>query len=1039
MRRSGPFKSAVTALTIGVLMQPVIATSQDIDIFIEPTTGTSGAPNIIFLVDNSPNWSRAAQHWPDNGGNQGQAELASISSLLDTITASKPANIGLAMLSEYAGSSANGATPGNGGGYIRFGIRDMTVAANKTALKNILTGIYNNITSPSEKLSGMPKKEESAALYEIYKYFSGLTTYTGPYAQNPNADVSANPNTYTAAKQGLTSGFAVNANNTYASPIGINSSCANLYIIYVANNANNTGSLGQAAYESNVATAGAMVPNSLNSWTPAWTRFLNSHGALVPNGGGTTTPIVTFVLDAYNAQQNTDYSNSLNIAAKAGGGKYYQVGSQAAIANALNQIMAEIQSINSNFASASLPVNATNRAQNENQVFIGMFRPDSSAYPRWQGNMKRYQLVNSAGTIELGDINGLLAVNPLTGFITPCATSFWTTDTGTYWQSVPNTPNGTCPPASTPYSPYSDSPDGPIIEKGAVAEVLRKGNNPPATNTAPTWVVNRTVYTLSGSNLVNFTTASSGLAQPIVDYTLGKDVNDENNNANLTEPRPSIHGDVIHSRPLPVNYGGATGITVYYGANDGTLRAVDAGTGKERWAFIAPEFFPLLQRLANNSPQIQFPNQPAGISPTPTPKDYFFDGSIGLYQPLDNSRIWIYPVMRRGGRMIYAFDVTNPASPVFKWKAGCPNLTNDTGCTSAGMSGIGQTWSMPNVALIKGYSTTSPVIVVGGGYDACEDADSASPSCGSTKGNVIYVLNANDGSVIRSFSTTRAVASDVSLVDLDNDGMPDFAYAADTGGNIYRIDFTNGANNFAALGSANWSIHRVAYTNGAGRKFLFAPALLEASGGNVYVAIGSGDREHPLIGNYAYSGVTNRFYVYLDNVAQTTTTNLDDTGSMTNATTNPTCDSPGTLPNSPYKGWFMNLNQYGQGEQTVGSALIAGGMVTFSTNRPVPPAANSCSANLGEARGYWVNLFNGSGAMGVSGACGGGRSAIYVGGGLPPSPVLGVVPIGGVPTTIILGAPQRDGAPSSPISPQQVKPPIDPKRTPVFWKSSGDN
>ena len=41
-------------------------------------------------------------------------------------------------------------------------------------------------------------------------------------------------------------------------------------------------------------------------------------------------------------------------------------------------------------ASASLPINATNRSQNENQVFIGMFRPDGGGKPRWYGNLKHY-------------------------------------------------------------------------------------------------------------------------------------------------------------------------------------------------------------------------------------------------------------------------------------------------------------------------------------------------------------------------------------------------------------------------------------------------------------------------------------------------------------------------------------------------------------------------------------------------------------------------------------------------------------------------
>ena len=117
-----------------------------------------------------------------------------------------------------------------------------------------------------------------------------------------------------------------------------------------------------------------------------------------------------------------------------------------------------------------------------------------------------------------------------------------------------------------------------MVEKGGVAEVIRKGNNPPVTNTIPTWAVNRRVYTLAGlagTTLTPFTSASLGVLPAqvaLANFILGQDVNDENANLNTTEPRPSLHGDEIHSRPLPVDYG--TGVTVYYGSNDGTLRAV---------------------------------------------------------------------------------------------------------------------------------------------------------------------------------------------------------------------------------------------------------------------------------------------------------------------------------------------------------------------------------------------------------------------------------------------------------------------------------
>jgi len=769
-----------------------------------------------------------------------------------------------------------------------------------------------------------------------------------------------------------------------------------------------------------------------------WSRLLHDKG--VPVTGSTVrSPVTTYTIDVYNAQPNATHTALMMSMAKAGGGKYFAARNEQAILDALRQIIIEIQAVNTTFASTSLPVNATNRSQNENQVFIGMFRPDPDAKPRWFGNLKRYQLIASGANIELGDVNGKIAVNTLTGFVTPCAASYWTSDSGTYWSGLGINPDpaGACAPNGA--SPYSDLPDGPQVEKGGAAEILRQGN------VAGAWsgnqAVNRGMLTLSGTTLATFNTANTGLSANLVNFIHGADVNNEKGTGATTTTRPSIHGDVIHSRPLPVNYGGTTGVRVFYGANDGALHAVSANTGVETWSFVAPEFFGRLQRLMDNSPLVSYPNLSSTISPAPARKDYFFDGSIGLYQNADNSKVWIFPAMRRGGRMLYGLDVTHPDQPVYKWKAGCPNLADDTDCT-AGMSGVGQTWSTPNVAFIKGYSTTTPVLVVGGGYDACEDADTASPACGSGKGGFVYVLDANTGAVLRSFATDRGVAADVALVDVDNDGYPDYAYAADLGGGIYRIDFVGSYAGRTPLAANGWTSRKVAYTTGAGRKFLFAPALL-ASQGKVYVALGSGDREHPLQSQYPYANVTNRFYVYLDDLtaaAGTPATNMD---TMTDYTTNTDCAAAKVLPNSGTKGWYMDLNQYGQGEQVVTSALIASGMVTFSTNRPIPPDAASCSTSLGEARGYWVNLLNGSGAINVPGLCGGTRSSIFVGGGLPPSPVkASSVPIGGKAVSVVLGAVQKGGAASAgasvSISPQRIRPAIAQKRKRVYTYTAGD-
>jgi len=1096
-------------LGVSLMSLSLLSHAEDIDLFVGSSAGSTSNANVLIIVDNTSNWSQLAQQWP-GGIAQGQSELRAISQVVGSLNAN--VNVGLMMFTD-SGS-------GNVGGYIRYAIRPMT-SSNKSNLLDLLTTIYTNFGTPSEKVAS--SAPYGNALFDAFKYFGGFTSplkVIDQIAGSPTDKTHFGPivfNDLTPTTKSDASAYTDGSFGVFSSPISTTSNCGKNYIIFIGNGFPNADS---TTWLSNVEgdTASLAVPGFTTSTTTLpgvctdkgysdtcsrsnnpstspyscvanetikadltrsvssgcgnnrakymvqcctastttttvtptntyaqpsklrtadeWTQFL--YQTDVSSAPGQQN-VVSYTIDVFNAQQDADQTALLMSMAHAGGGKYFAAVNENKIIDALKEIFIEIQSVNSAFASASLPVNATNRGQNENQVFIGMFRPDPNAKPRWFGNLKRYQLIPYQDNVELGDVNANLAVNPLTGFITECAKSYWTTDSGSYWQNIPLNPSPASACPSVGSNKFSDAPDGTKVEKGAVAEVIRKGNNPPTTNTTPTWTLNRTIYTQSGESLTAFTAASSGLSSSLVNFIQGKDVFDENANAVTTnEVRPSVHGDVIHSRPLPVNYGGTTGIIIYYGANDGAMRAVDAGTGRERWAFIAPEFFSRLSRLMDNSPLINYPNMLSGITPAPASKDYFFDGSMGVYQTVDNSKVWIFPTMRRGGRMIYAMDVTDPDTPMFKWKAGCPNLTNDTNCIS-NMSEIGQTWSSPSVAFLKGYSTDTPVLIMGGGYDVCEDANTVSPSCNSPKGNRIYILNANTGQIVRTFTTTRSVAADVALVDIDNDTYPDYAYAADTGGKIYRIDFIDSPITKNTRNKDQWSIAPIAQTSGAGRKFLFAPALF-ANSNAVYVAIGSGDREHPLQTNYPYTtNVVNRFYVYKDDLLSTSTKNLDT--DLADFTTMKGCNEDVILPQTeaPH-GWFMNLNQYGQGEQTVTSALIVSGMVTFSTNRPLDPAIGQCTTSLGEARGYWVNLLNGSGAVGVQGNCGGTRSGVFTGGGLPPSPVLASgVPVGDKTTTVVIGAIKKDGGSSCPFCAQGVKPTISSKRKKVYSSVSGDN
>ena len=178
----------------------------------------------------------------------------------------------------------------------------------------------------------------------------------------------------------------------------------------------------------------------------------------------------------------------------------------------------------------------------------------------------------------------------------------------------------------------------------------------------------------------------------------------------------------------------------------------------------APEFYSKIKRLYSNSVPISFP----GFSGATTPKPRI-TAWMALVAHQDDTAAWIYATMRRGGRALYAFNVTDPTAPALKWKRGCPSNFTTSGTVSdsncgEGFAGIGQTWAPPKLLKASGYGAgTAPMLIMGGGYDTCEDADPHVCSS-TTKGNKVYVLDADSGALLKTFDTQRSVVSDVTLV-----------------------------------------------------------------------------------------------------------------------------------------------------------------------------------------------------------------------------------------------------------------------------------
>lgn len=481
------------------------------------------------------------------------------------------------------------------------------------------------------------------------------------------------------------------------------------------------------------------------------------------------------------------------------------------------------------------------------------------------------------------------------------------------------------------------------------------------------------------------------VATDLINWIRGADNYDDENSTGSASPlsastdvRASIHGDVVHSRPVVMDYytSGAEDVVIYYGSNDGVLHAIKGGTGgtggTELWAFVAPEHLGKFDRLRTQTPQIS----------TSVTKPYFFDGPIGSYvvRNADKTvnKAYIFPTMRRGGRYIYAFDVTDYNNPKFLWKKGCPNASGTTGCDT-GFGELGQSWSAPVSAKVNIGGTATAVVILGAGYDnAAEDVE---PRGTAAMGRGIFVLNVETGAIIRAFGTSdgfdASIASDVFVGEITGDSYDDIIYAADTAGGIWRMDINNTV-------ASNWTVYKLGAL-GTNQKFLFGPTAAygkDSTGSYFAVLIGAGDREHPgdttvnpttcAIESYYFMLKDRNTGVISSTAGLATIVPADLAAATNNDGTDATVDA-----NTTY-GWKLRLPNT-PCEKTVSGAAIVSGTVFFNTHSPTNPAAGSCSG-LGTARSYAVDISTAAAPTSTLGTTT--RSTTLPGGGLPPTPVV---------------------------------------------------
>ena len=235
-------------------------------------------------------------------------------------------------------------------------------------------------------------------------------------------------------------------------------------------------------------------------------------------------------------------------------------------------------------------------------------------------------------------------------------------------------------------------------------------------------------------------------------------------------------------------------------------------------------------------------------------------------------------------------------------------------------------------------------------------------------------------------------------------------YVGDMNGYVWRLDIPSAT-------VADWKLHRFADL-GRGYKMLYAPDLVRA-GDRDMVLIGSGDREKPLVTTTAdrFWGLADKLNV--DTPATSVTEIVTGNLQFLSGTSSSTC--------ATCLGWYRDLVA---GEKVVNSPLTVAGVTYFATNKPTPPVAGSCATNLGEAKAYGLSFLAGGLPTGKSSI-----STTLTGGGLPPSPVGGVVELEpGKLVTFVIGT----GAGGSPIEPTRPPLTVPLNRSKIYWNTKTD-
>lgn len=863
------------------------------------TNGTCTSPSSnSFAIGNYINWLT------QSGGTRAKMDVAK-EVLTDLISTTNGVKFGLMIFNNTNGGHITGV--GDSYGYLDYDayIKDMdAIHTGTTTNKTALVNTVNNITPTT----WTPLAE---TLYEAMVYYKGAqTAFNGSYTYTTPIEYSCQKN-YVIL---ITDGMSTEDRSTVLKSICNNGDCD-----------------GDGFEPYNDPTKDYSYQGS--DYLDDVAKYTYDNDMLTDSGSDEKTTgkqnIITYTV-GFGLAGQPSAERLLQETAYNGGGVYYSASSTAGLSESLRQILATIVEDNTSFVAPVLPVSPENRTFSGDRLYMGFFKPKSDAF--WSGNLKKYGFDISGGIV---DKNGDPATND-DGSLRDNAVSYWST-----------------------------AADGPDVEAGGAGALLL------TRSTA------RNIYTYTGTssaltNATNaFTTSNSAITYTALDvvdsaakdnlinYVHGYDAYDDDGNGVTNEKREWILGDILHSRPLVVNYSTftyaeegdclANRSVIFVGSNDGMLHAFNDCDGSEQWAFIPQDQLPYLKNLPGATHTYFVDSSPSAYT-------YDADGD-GEIEPLAGDKVILIFGERRGGGYYYALDVTDPTAPQYMWRL---SSTESPSGTHTDYSELAETWSEPVITKVyvdigSGVHKAKVVSFVGAGYD--NEAEDAESPLSSTMGRGLYAVEiATLNSGVPSFtdsghkvwgytnaqnaSLTRSLPTQLSVLDLDGNGYADRVYAGDTGGNLWRFDT-------GASDTGDWTGVKIFASNpgadsSTGRKIFYRPSVtLEV--GYEMLFVGTGDRAHPLA-----TSVVDRLYAVKDTGQSSAATESD----LSDATSTTTVNIAAT------DGWYIKLST-NSGEKVLANATVLNKVAYFTTYTPSASTGSICTNdNRGTSRFYAVSYLN---------------------------------------------------------------------------------